>query len=167
MFFIKNINQDYAIFSLMSILLPSGLAGMGFAAILAAIMSSVDSSLVAGSTIVYKMLFNKNAVNEKKKVLHARIITALFGVFAGVLVFLIPSIVQLSLFVSYLTLIFVPAIFACLYSKKISANASFYSILISFILLVALFSFVGKNTFLITTSIATIIILFYDKVFKK
>lgn len=164
---LKDIPQDVAIFSLMSRLLPSSLAGVGFAAILAAIMSSVDSSLVAGSTIIYKLIYKEDSSSEKRKLLIARIITCLFGVLAGILVFAIPSIVTLSLLVSYLTLIFVPAIFGGLYSEKISANASFYSILISFILLIVLFPILEKNTFVISTPIAIIIVLFYDKIFKQ
>jgi Na+/proline symporter len=164
---LKDIPQDFAIFSLMSHLLPPSLAGIGFAAILATIMSSIDSSLVAGSTIIYKEFFKDNSFSEKRKILVARIITAMFGIVAGLLVLAIPSIVSLSLLVSYMALIFVPAIFATLYSEKVSANASFYSILIGFILLIALFPILGKNAFIIPVLSATLIILFYDKIFKR
>lgn len=164
---LRGVPQDFAIFGLMEHLLPPSLAGLGFAAILAAIMSSVDSSLVAGSTIIYQMLFEKKIVEEKNKVLTARIITAAFGVAAGLLVLAVPSIVSLSLFVSYMALIFVPAIFAVLYSERISGDASFYSILIGFLLLIALFPVMGKNAFIIPVLCATLIILFYDKIFKK
>lgn len=164
---LKDVPQDLAIFNLMSYLLPEGLAGIGFAAILAAIMSSVDSSLVAGSTIIYTALFKNDALSEKKKMTYARIITSLFGILAGVVVWAIPSIVSLSLLVSYLALIFVPAIFAVLYSEKISSNASFYSILIGFLLLIILFPILGKNAFIIPVLMSTAIILFYDKFFSQ
>lgn len=164
---LKDIPQDFAIFSLMSHLLPESLAGVGFAAILAAIMSSVDSSLVAGSTIIYRAIFKDDSSNEKRKILTARIITALFGILAGLLVLAIPSIVSLSLLVSYMALIFVPAIFAVLYSERISSNASFYSILTGFLLLMILFPILGKNAFIIPVLVSTIIILFYDRVFKN
>ncbi len=164
---LKGIPQDFAIFNLMSHLLPSSIAGLGFAAILAAIMSSVDSSLVAGSTIIYKQIFNENTVDEKKKLFFARGIIALFGIFAGLLVLAIPSIVSLSLLVSYMALIFVPAIFATLYSERISANASFYSILIGFIILIISFPIIGKNAFIAPVVLSTLIILFYDKIIKS
>lgn len=164
---LKGIPQDFAIFNLMSHLLPNSIAGLGFAAILAAIMSSVDSSLVAGSTIIYKQIFNENAVDEKKRLFFARCITALFGIFAGLLVLAIPSIVSLSLLVSYMALIFVPAIFATLYSERISANASFYSILIGFIILIISFPIIGKNAFIAPVVLSTLIILFYDKIIKS
>jgi len=66
-----------------------------------------------------------------------------------------------------MALIFVPPIFAGIYSKKFSANASFYSILIPMIALFILFPIVKENTFIITTLLGVLIILFYDKVFKK
>lgn len=164
---LPGINQDSTIFSLMYKILPPWLVGVGFASILAVIMSSIDSLVVGGSTIIYRAVFKKKQFENKKEVLYARIITALFGILGGFIAFVVPNIITLSLFVTYLTLIFVPAIFAGLYSQKISGKASFYSILISFILLLILFPIVGKNTFLITTLLATLIILFYDKIFKK
>ncbi len=164
---LSGINQDAAFYSLMYKILPVGLAGVGFASMLAVIMSSIDSLVVGGSTIIYRAVFKKNQFDNKKEMLYARLITALFGILGGFIAFIIPNIITLSLFVTYLTLIFVPAIFAALYSKKKSANASFYSLLISFILLLILFPIVGKNTFLITTLIAVLIVLFYDKIFKK
>ncbi|RJQ18136.1 sodium:solute symporter family protein [Candidatus Woesearchaeota archaeon] len=162
---LSDINQDTAFFSLMYTMLPPWLIGLGFAAILAVAMSSIDSVVIGGSTIIYREIF-KNKSEGKKQVFYARLITASFGILGGFVAFLIPSIITLSLFVTYLTLIFVPAIFAGLYAKT-SANASFYSILISFILLLILFPIVGKNTFIITTTVAIAIILFYDKLFKN
>jgi SSS family solute:Na+ symporter len=166
---LSGINQDIAFYSLMNKILPPWLVGMGFASILAVIMSSIDSFVVGGSTIIYKAIFGRHVhhAEDKKEVFYARLITALFGICGGVIAFVIPNIITLSLFVTYLALIFVPAIFAGLYSERISANASFYSILISFLLLISLFPIVGKNTFIISTLSAILIILFYDKLFKK
>ena len=97
----------------------------------------------------------------------AILILMYFVILGGFIAFIVPNIITLSLFVTYLTLIFVPAIFAGLYSERITGKASFYSILIPIILLIVLFPIVGKNTFLITTLSAVLIILFYDKIFKR
>lgn len=163
---LSGINQDSAFYLLMYKLLPPWMVGIGLASILAVIMSSLDSLVVGGSTIVYRAVFKKNRFEAKKEVFYARLITALFGIFGGFIAFIFPSIVTLSLFVTYLALIFVPAIFAGLYSEKISPNASFYSILIPFLLLIILFPIVGNNVFIITTLSAVLIILFYDRVFR-
>ncbi|HBB04153.1 TPA: hypothetical protein DCZ39_04650 [Patescibacteria group bacterium] len=79
----------------------------------------------------------------------------------------IPDIVTLSLLCSYLALIFVPAVIAGFYAPKVSANASFYSILIPAIILLSLYFVIGKNTFIISTLLSIIIIICYDRVFKK
>jgi len=108
-------------------------------------MSSIDSLLIGGSTIVYRELSNKRKFSSKKELFYARLITTLFGILGFLVAFMIPNIVTLTLFVTYLAIIFVPPIFAGLYSKKISANASFYSLLIPFLILVTLFTVIGKT----------------------
>ena len=160
---LTGINKDIAIFSLIGRLLPKSLTGIGFAAILAVIMSSIDSLLVGGSTIIYKAIYKE----KRKKITTARIITGFFGIIGFLIAYLIPDIVLLSIFVVYLALLFVPPIFAGLYSKKISADASFYSILIPFMFLLILFPISDKSAFLITTPLGIIIISFYDKLSRK
>ncbi len=160
---LSDINQENAIFLLMNVLLTPTFAGIGFAAILAVIMSSIDSLLVGGSAIIYKGMFGENKSVEKKRLIYARVITGLFGVVGFVVAFILPNIITLSLLVTYLAIIFVPPIIAGLYSKKTSCEASFWSILIPTIVLFSLFPFVKENTFLITAPIGILIILFYDK----
>jgi SSS family solute:Na+ symporter len=156
-------DKNQAIFAFMDKVLPTHIKGIGYAAILAVIMSSIDSYLVGGSAIIFKVFF------EQKKdisVLTARLITMTFG-FAGFLIaYLIPDIVKLSLLITYLALIFVPAILAGLYSKRTSAQASFYSILIPTIVLFIGFWKYPKSIFLLTTLLSIIIVIFWDKVFK-
>ncbi|MCK5059933.1 MAG: sodium:solute symporter family protein [Candidatus Pacebacteria bacterium] len=164
---LPGIKQETAIFSLMQNMLSPVLVGIGFAAILAVIMSSIDSLLIGGSTIIYRAMFRKTEFKNKKELFYARLTTALFGTFGFLLAFLVPNIITLSLVVTYLALIFVPAIFAGIYSKRISANASFYSILTPTIALFILFPIVGENTFVITTPLSILIILFFDKVFRN
>ena len=163
---LSGIKQETAIFLLIQKLLPPSLAGIGFASILAVIMSSIDSLLIGGSTIIYKGVFKKNQFNSKKEIFYARLITAVFGIGGFLIAFLIPNIITLSLLVTYLALIFVPPIIAGIYSKKTTANASFYSIIIPTILLFVLFPFLKENTFTITSPLGILMIIFYDKVFK-
>ncbi|MBM4402555.1 MAG: hypothetical protein FJ044_04905 [Candidatus Cloacimonetes bacterium] len=163
---LPQIQKETAIFALMNNILPPWLVGAGFAAILAVIMSSIDSLLVGGSTIIHTTLFKDKVIEAKRELFYARILTGIFGIFGFVLAFLIPNIVTLSLIVTYLALIFVPSIYAALYSKKVSANASFYSILITSIVLFVLFPILKENTFVVTVLLGVLIITLYDKVFK-
>ncbi|MBN2052087.1 sodium:solute symporter family protein [Candidatus Woesearchaeota archaeon] len=161
---LPGLGKETAMFSFMDAVLPNKLlVGLGFASILAVIMSSIDTLLIGGSTILYKIIFKE----QKKKVIIARLITGLFGILGFLLAFLVPNIVILSLLVTYLALIFVPPILGGFYSKKFSANASFYSILIPTILLFVLFPIMEKQTFIITSPIGILIAIFYDKIFKK
>src|SRR3989344_234148 len=164
---LPQVQKETAIFALMNNILPPWLVGAGFAAILAVIMSSIDSLLVGGSAIIHKALFKDRSIEAKKELFYARVLTGVFGIFGFVLAFLIPNIVTLSLIVTYLALIFVPPIYAALYSKKVSANASFYSILIPSIVLFAMFPFLKENTFVVTVLLGVLIITLYDKVFKN
>ena len=64
-------------------------------------------------------------------------------------------------------LAFVPPIFAALYSRKVTASAVFYAILISSLLLFGLFSVLKEQTFVVTTIVSIIITFVYDKIFKR
>ncbi|MBD3252613.1 hypothetical protein GF386_02690 [Candidatus Pacearchaeota archaeon] len=161
-----DINQDLALFLLMEKILPGSLVGVGFAAILAVIMSSVDSLLVSGSTIIYRGLFRKNEFNKKKEIFYARIITMMFGVCSFAVAFLVPKIVTLSLFAAYLAVMFaIPVIFG-MYTK-VSSNASFFAVLFAFLTLVVFFPIIRANSFIIPLVLSLGILLFYDRFFKK
>jgi Na+/pantothenate symporter len=43
-------------------------------------MSSIDSLLIGGSTIIYKSIFKKDQIESKKKMFFARLITTIFGI---------------------------------------------------------------------------------------
>jgi SSS family solute:Na+ symporter len=159
----SGIEQDTALFILMKDTLNPIMLGFGLAAILAVIMSSLDSLLIGGSTILYNSLVKKN-FSPKRKIFIARLLTALFGVTSFSIAFLIPDIVTLSIFQVYLALIFVFPILTGLYSNKYSSGASFWSILIGFISLIILFPFLETNTVLIQIPLSLITFFFYDKI---
>ncbi|PIQ75929.1 hypothetical protein COV83_04915 [Candidatus Peregrinibacteria bacterium CG11_big_fil_rev_8_21_14_0_20_49_14] len=156
-------NDDTAVFALMSVLLRPWMLGIGLAAMLAVIMSSVDSLLVGGSAILYGALFGDKQ-ETKNRVLYARFLTALFGACGFFLALFVPEIVSLSLVVTYLSLIFVPASFAAIYHKNVSANAAFWSLLVPSGVLFLCFPFVKENTFIITTSLSVVILTMYDRI---
>jgi len=94
-----------------------------------------------------------------RSVFRARLITMLFGAAGFLVAYLIPDIVKLSLLITYQALIFVPAILAGLYSRKVSSKAAFYSILIPSVVLWIMFWSMSKSIFLITTLLSVGIIL--------
>jgi len=164
---LSNINQDQAIYLLMYETLPTWMVGLGFAAILAVVTSSIDSLMIGGSTIIYRQFIDSE--NKKNSLFYARLITVIFGIISGIIAFIIPSIITLSLFGSYMALMFVPSVIAGFVSNKTSGKASFYSILFSVICLTVLYFFTpfSKSSFILGLFIAIIFVLFYDKVFKN
>jgi SSS family solute:Na+ symporter len=97
---LSNINQDQAIYLLMYETLPTWMVGLGFAAILAVVTSSIDSLMIGGSTIIYRQFIDSE--NKKNSLFYARLITVIFGIISGIIAFIIPSIITLSLFGSYM-----------------------------------------------------------------
>jgi len=164
---LSGITKERAIFSLMEGLLPSALVGVGFAAILAVVMSSIDSFLIGGATIIHRALFNKEEIEGNKEIFYARSITILFGICGFFFAFVIPNIVTLTLLVAYLAFAFVPPVFAAIYSRNTSANAGFYSILMPAIVLFSAYPVVGRNIFVLTGPLGILIVLLYDKIFKR
>lgn len=159
-------STDTVLFLLMKDLLNPVLLGIGIAAIIAVIMSSLDTPLIAGSTIIYESYLKSNSYSKSAKISDARFITAILGCFGFLTGFMIPSIVKLSIFQVYFSLIFIFPIFTGLYSKKISSDASFYSILLGFITLICLYPFIGMNTIVIHLPVTLIVLLSYDFVAK-
>ena len=151
----KTTDKNTAVFAFMDRVLPVHWKAVGYAAILAVIMSSVDSYMVGGSAIIFNLLPQKGS----RSVFRARLITMLFGAAGFLVAYLIPDIVKLSLLITYQALIFVPAILAGLYSRKVSSKAAFYSILIPSVVLWIMFWSMPKSVFLITTLLSVGIIL--------
>lgn len=161
------IAKEMAIFVVIKQILPPALVGIGFAAILAVIMSSLDSLLIGGSAVVHNLFFKNKQVDDKKSFVSARIITMIFGIFGFLIAFIFPDIINLTLLLTYLCLIFAPAVFASLYSKTKSASSVFYSILIPSLLLFILFPILGPNSFMLPLLLSILIVIFYDKIFKS
>lgn len=166
-YLLSNITKEMAIFELIQYLFQSPwLIGIAYASILAVIMSSVDSLLVWGSTIIWS-IWKKIFKTNDNKLNIAKIGTFSFWILSLVLAIFVPQMITLTLLLVYLALIFVPAIIGWLYSKKISENAVFYSLLIPSIILLIGYLFDKENIFLFTTIISILIVCFYDMIFES
>ena len=143
---------DRAFFDLLRRLSPSPLLlGAGYAAVLATIMSSIDSLVVAGSTVVYKVVFGALAEQGGRMLLLARLFTGVFGFAGFLLAYLVPAIVTLSLFVVYAALIFVPPLLAGFFSGRFSAKGALWALLMPAFILLFSFPLMPKYAFVATT----------------
>lgn len=119
-------------------LLPSGMKGIAFAALTAAIVSSLASMLNSTSTIftmdIYKTYFNREA-NDKQTVRTGRITAAVALVIACVMAPLLGGIDQAFQFIQEYTGVVSPGILAVfilgLFWKKTTNGAAVFGVLLS------------------------------------
>ena len=129
-------NADLVLPTMIFDLLPSGLVGLVVAGIIAALMSSLDSTLNSASTLVtmdFVHKFNPN-LTTKQLMNVGRITTVLFMIFA---VLWAPQIANFgSLFrylqtmMSYITPPIVAVFIFGLFWRRTTSNAAFYSLLV-------------------------------------
>lgn len=147
---VPGINKDTAIFVLMKELLPSGILGLGFASILAVLMSTVDSMIMVGSATLTKdyYLVKYPNVDEKKKIFIGRVSALLFGLIAFFVALIFQDIVRLSVTSVQILGIFAPALLGGLIWRRSSAQAAFWSILVGFIATLILLPFKPDTAFI-------------------
>lgn len=138
-------NADAVFPTLAFDLLPIGIRGLVLTALIAAIMSSLDSALNAGSTLITLDFIkeNKSSLSDKKLVYIGKITTAALMIIGIVYAPMIKSFETLfEYFQSSLSYV-VPAIVATylagIFSKRVTNNAAFYVILSGLVLGIALF----------------------------
>lgn len=162
---VPGVPADSALFELMKTTLPSGLLGFAFAGILAVVMSSVDSLLIGSSATFLKDIYmplKKIKIKEKHLLKKARVFTIILGLLMALLAFLIPSVVNLSLLVSFTALCFVPAILGGLFWKKASARGAVISMLSSLVVLYLAYPFLPKVAFLPSFLVGIITLIMFS-----
>ncbi len=157
-------DKSFAIFEVLEYALPTALTGAGFAAILAVIMSSVDSMLVAGSTILWRAFGLGKTNNEKKKVRLARVTSFIFGIISFSLILLIPDIINLSMLTASLMIVLSIPTIKLLFSQNFSAKACFWSLLVGSMTVLVVFPIAPKFAFLPAGIMTLILVLLPAKI---
>ena len=151
---------EQGLFTLMVNILPVGLLGIGFAGILAASMSSIDSCIVVGSTSftndIYAKFIRKRA-NEHHLLKRTRLFAVVFSAIALLIAYFIPNIVKLIIFATMLLLNFIPAIFGGFFWKRANAKAAFWSLILSTITLLVGWFTIGVNAWLPAFLVSTLV----------
>jgi SSS family solute:Na+ symporter len=161
-----NLDRDLALFNLMKDLLPSGILGLGFVGLLAAVMSTADSLILVGSATILKdfyiSIINPQAT-EKQMLFLGRVFTLLFGLAGLTIAYAIPDIVQLQLIGAFTLLIFAPSVIGGLIWKKTTSKASFLSVMSGFLVTIILIPTLPKTAFIpgFLVSLITLIIVSY------
>ena len=167
---VPGVNPDSALFEVMRKLLPTGLLGLGFAGVIAVIMSSVDSLLIGGSATILKdlyMPFFHPKMHEHELLNMARYISAIFGIIIASVAFFFPNIVNLSILAASMALCFVPSIIGGMFWRRSTGKASIFSMVSSVLLLGILFPIMPKAAFIPAFLLAVIIFIIVSILTKK
>ena len=140
---------------LLSTFVPSGLKGLAFAALIAAIVSSLSSMVNSTATIfsmdIYKQLINKDA-SEDKLVFTGRITSAVALIIAVLIAPTLATLDQAFQFIQEFTGFISPGIFAIfifgLFWKKATANSALWAAVLTIPLSLAIKFFIPSLPFL-------------------
>lgn len=158
-----NANADGAVFALMSKLLTPGLLGLGIVSLSSIIMSTIDSSLMVGSSTITKDFFLLKYPNTKDQttIKISKVATIIFGSCSFALAYFAQSIVTLTIVSAQIMLIFSPALLGSLIFKSNNHKAAYWSILLGFILTITFIPFTPNIAFIpgLLTSITTYLII--------
>lgn len=155
---------ENALFALIETVLPLWFAGIVFAIMIAVFTTALDNQIVAGSAIVFGLLYQRHDLTHKESILNARLITAILSVIGFLLALIHPQLVRFSSFSTHIALIIGPVLVATLFtSNKKSSEAVLWSLIIPFVVLCVLYPFMKSATFVITTPLTLIILKYYDK----
>lgn len=133
----RNADADSIVFRMMGDYLPTGLLGIGVAAVLAVILSTANTmTLVIGATL-YRDILGRSVGEEKRELAFSRICTAGAGIVGAALAFSIPSIVQQILNAFFLIAILVPPLIGAGFWKRSTEGAATSSLALGFITTIA------------------------------
>lgn len=128
----EGIEKSTGIFRVMADFLPTGLLGLGLVAILAILMSTVNSLVVVGGSTLFTIDAVKRRLKNKsdrEQLFWVRTMTVVFGCLALLMAFALPDLVRLLLMGAFVMMPLCPAIIWSLFSKKLHAGASVVSMI--------------------------------------
>ena len=144
-------DPDLALFSLMDILLPVGVLGLGLAAFFAAFLSTANSMLMVASATVVKdfYLARLRASPQENRILTmSRAVTLLVGVAALFISFWVEGIVDLLLGGFFLVGVLAPSVMGALWWRRATKLGSIISIVSGVLVTLALIGFMPRTAFI-------------------
>lgn len=158
--FIDSPDANKVFFIYMSEILPSWLMGLGYVALLSILMSSIDSFILGGSSIITKRF------SERSSVMLARYITFLFGLIGFLVAYYWTNIISIAYLAICLSIIFAPVILAGLFTKYVSSKAVFIAISITSLITILLYPMLLQKTFIYSFIISSLITFGFDPLFR-
>ena len=141
---------DQVIFRVIHNTLPSGLLGLSFAGILAALLSTANSMIMVTSATLFKdfyMPWKKSLKSEREQLWAGRIITLIVGIISLIFAIFLPSVIQQILNGYYVILILFPPVIGGFLWKKADEKAAFLAVLIGFVTTIVFLPLFPKMAF--------------------
>jgi len=125
----KDIDKSVAIFKLMVDFLPAGIRGLGLVAILAILMTTVNSLVVVGGSTLFTDILKPRLrnVGEQSQLRWVRFLTIAFGFGALGMAFVLPDLVRLLLMGAFVMMPMCPVIIWSLFKRRPHPSAAVIS----------------------------------------
>ncbi|MGV8169129.1 MAG: sodium:solute symporter family protein [Candidatus Nanoarchaeia archaeon] len=159
---LPGLDPNSATFELMKTYLSPGILGLAIAGIIAAILSTLNSTIMVISACATKDIYISNIdkkASPKKQLLVGRLITLFVGVVGISIALIFPNLVELAVAGNEGLLALAPAILAGFLWKRTTEKAAFYSILTGFVVLWGSYPFIGKFSFIPSAILSVIVLL--------
>ena len=121
----KDTDKSVAIFRVMVDFLPPGLLGLGLVAVLAVLMTTVNSLVVVGGSTLFTDIIRPRLKrsDDQSELLWVRFLTVAFGLCALAMGFLSPDLVRLLLMGAFVMMPMCPAIIWSLFERRPRSGA--------------------------------------------
>lgn len=147
---VPGVEGDASFFILMKEFLPPGILGLGFASILAIIMSTLDSLLMVGSATFTRdfYLHKFPALSDIKQLMVGRVSVLVLGIIATFIAFIFQDIEKLLVVSAQIPLVMGPALIGGLLWSRSNEKAAFWSITLGFAVTLAVLPFATNFAFI-------------------
>ena len=161
---VPGVEKDLALYTLMQQLLPPGILGLGYASILAILMSTIDSELMVGSATITKDVYMVHypRATSQQQVRVGRLAVLFFGAGAFIVALQVQDIVRLAVASVQILSVFAPALLGGLLWARSSARGAFWSILLGFFTTLGFLPFMPDTAFIPGLLLAIILFLTFS-----
>lgn len=163
------LSSEMASVQIIKFALPVGLRGLCLAAFISVLMSTADSMLMVASTVLLKdfyLVFKKKDIYPELLLRNSRYLTFFIGLFSLCLAIIVPNIINLIIMaISYLSIL-LPSIIGGFFWNRSNTKASFYSIILGFIIAVIFIFINPRFAFIPATLTSFIIFISFSYIFK-
>lgn len=143
------IGKEEAVFEVIAHYLPSGLTGLAVIAVIAVLMTTVNSLVVVGGSTLYVDVFGRgrSKPNGALGLRQVRLLTAVFGALGLALAYFVPDLVRLLLMGAFVLMPLCPAIAWGLFARERRPGVAILSVTLGLVVTLALMPVMPETAF--------------------